>query len=293
VFVVMAAAVPLNAALVYVTVFGKLGLPALGVLGAGLSTSAVNLAMAAALALYLVASRRFRRLRPFGRWWRHDWAMFGDILRVGAPIAGTMALEVGLFSAAALMMGWFGTPTLAAYQIAIQVASVTFMVPLGLSQAATVRVGLAVGQGDLAAAGRAGWSALAVGFLFMSAMALLLWLAPEAIVTLFLADTVADRPVIDLAISFLLIAAAFQVFDGAQVIAMGVLRGFKDTRVPMLIAALGYWGVGFPAAAAFGLAAGLQGVGIWIGLALGLAAVALLLLARFAWRDRRNWLGIS
>jgi multidrug resistance protein, MATE family len=291
VFVVMLAAVPLNAGLVYVTVFGKLGLPALGVVGAGLSTSAVNLAMAAALALYLTFGRRFRRLQPFGRWWRQDWAMFADIFRVGAPIAGIHALEVGLFSAAALMMGWFGTPTLAAYQIAIQVASVTFMVPLGLSQAATVRVGLAVGQGDLAAAGRAGWTSLAVGFLFMCAMAVILWLAPEAIVILFLEDTVANRPVIDLAISFLLVAAAFQIFDGAQVIAIGVLRGYKDTRMPMLIAAFGYWGVGCPGAAAFSLAAGLQGVGVWIGLAMGLAAVALMLLARFAWRDRRNWLG--
>jgi multidrug resistance protein, MATE family len=287
VVLIMVAGVPLNAALVYITMFGHFGLPALGVVGAGLSSSAVNALMFLALLVHLLTDRRFCRFVPLGRFHRADWPKFREIFRVGIPISGAMALEVCFFASGALLMGRIGLDALAAYQIALQVASTTFMVPLGLSQAATVRVGLAVGRRDGAAIARSGWVAFGLGVGFMTAMALVLWLAPQAIVAIFLGDSAANRPVFDLAVTFLMAAAVFQVFDGAQVVGMGALRGLRDTRVPMLIAALGYWGIGFPACLVFGFALGWGGIGIWFGFAAGLAMAAAMLVGRFARLSRK------
>jgi len=208
------------------------------------------------------------------------------MVRLGWPIGLTMALEMGVFALAAYFMGWIGAPAVAAHAIALQIAAITFMVPLGLGQAATVRVGLALGRRDEVSVARAGWTAWVMGVGFMAAMALVMWIIPRQLVTLFLADVPANAVVVGLAVSFLQVAAAFQLVDGAQVIGAGMLRGLHDTRWPLIFALLGYWGVGLGIGAWLAFAADWKGVGIWVGLASGLAAVAVLMLARWVLRDR-------
>jgi MATE family multidrug resistance protein len=200
----------------------------------------------------------------------------------------TLVMEVGLFATAGFLIGLIGTAQLAAHQIALQCASVTFMVPLGLAQAATVRVGLAAGAGDARGSLRAGSAALVMGGVFMLAMATVMWTAPESIVGLFIdaADPV-NAPVVQAAVTFLAVAALFQLFDGGQVIGAGALRGLKDTRWPMAIAGFAYWIVGIGLATGLGFGAGWGGLGIWIGLAASLAVAAVLMVARFALLQRR------
>jgi len=185
------------------------------------------------------------------------------------------------------LMGLIGAEAIAAHAIAIQIAALSFMVPMGLGQAATVRVGLAYGRRDRKGVGRAGWTALALGVGFMSLTALIIFAAPHSLVSAFLdpADP-ANGPVISLAISFLLIAALFQIFDGAQVVGAGMLRGLHDTKVPMIYAAFGYWVVGLATGVSLAFGLGWKGVGIWVGLATGLAVVAVLMIARWMRRER-------
>jgi len=282
VFVISAVGVALNALLDWLFVFGSWGAPALGLPGAGVASAAVNLAMTAALFALVLGTPRFAAWRPLGGR-GVDLARLAELFRLGLPISGIVVLEVGFFSAASLVIGRIGTLELAAHTIALQCAAITFMVPYGLSQAATVRVGLAAGRGDTAAARRAGWTALGFGWAFMSVAALAFWLIPETIAGAFLEKGGKDEPaVLRLAVGFLAVAALFQLFDAAQAIGAGALRGLKDTRVPMLLAFCGYWVVGFPAGAALGLATPLGGVGVWLGFVVGLAATAALLLRRFA-----------
>ena len=208
------------------------------------------------------------------------------MVRLGWPIGLTMALEMGVFALAAYFMGWIGATAVAAHAIALQLAALTFMVPLGLGQAATVRVGLALGRRDEAGIARAGWTGWVMGAAFMGAMAIIIWAIPRQLVTLFLSDTPANAVVIGLAVSFLRVASAFQLVDGAQVIGAGMLRGLHDTRWPLLFALVGYWVVGLGIGAWLAFAQDWKGVGIWVGLASGLAAVAVLMLARWVLRDR-------
>jgi MATE family multidrug resistance protein len=208
------------------------------------------------------------------------------MVRLGWPIGVTMALEMGVFALAAYFMGWIGAPAVAAHAVALQIAALTFMVPLGLGQAATVRVGLALGRRDEAGITRAGWTAWVMGVGFMGAMALVMWSIPRELVTLFLTDTPENAMVISLAVSFLRVAAAFQLVDGAQVIGAGMLRGLHDTRWPLLFALVGYWVVGLGIGSWLAFGVDWKGVGIWIGLATGLASVAILMLARWVMRDR-------
>jgi multidrug resistance protein, MATE family len=275
-----------NALINYGLIFGAFGLPGLGLVGAGLGSSLTQLFMFAGLALVVTRQRRFRRYRLFGNFWRSDWPRYRAIWRIGAPIAVTLALEVTVFNAAVFLMGLIGTDALAAHAIAIQVAALTFMVPLGLSQAVTVRVGLAYGRRDVDGIARAGWTAFALGTLFMSMAALVLLAVPGPIVRAFIDDGPANAGVIRLAISFLGIAALFQVVDGAQAVGAGMLRGLQDTTVPMFFAAFGYWVVGIGVGAWLGFRGGWGGVGIWVGLASGLAIVAVLMLTRWTARER-------
>ena len=275
-------AIAFNALAGYGLIFGAFGLPALGLRGAGIAAALTNVLMFLGLLAYVQTDRQFRRYQILGRFWRPDWVRFREILRLGLPIGVTLVMEVGLFAGAGFLMGWVGTAELAAHQIALQCASVTFMVPLGLGQAATVRVGLAVGAGDRPGVLRAGIAALIMGGAFMTATAVLMWSAPAAIVGLFIdAADPANARALQLAVTFLGIAALFQIFDGGQVIGAGVLRGLKDTRWPMIFAAFAYWVVGIGAALGLAFGAGLAGVGIWIGLALALAVAALLMIGRF------------
>ena len=197
-----------------------------------------------------------------------------------------MALEMGVFALAAYFMGWIGAPAVAAHAVALQIAALTFMIPLGLGQAATVRVGLAVGRGDETGVTRAGWTSWVLGVGFMGTMAIGIWAFPRDLVTLFLDDVPSNAVVIGLAVSFLRVAAAFQLVDGAQVIGAGMLRGLHDTRWPLLFALFGYWIVGLGIGAWLAFGRDWQGVGIWIGLAAGLAVVAALMLVRWMMRDR-------
>jgi MATE family multidrug resistance protein len=192
-----------------------------------------------------------------------------------------------VFNAAVFLMGLIGASSLAAHAVALQIAAFTFMVPLGLSQAATVRVGLAFGRRDAEGVTRAGWTAFVLGVGFMAAMALVMLAIPHRLVGLFLDPALpANRPVIDLAVSFLFVAALFQVFDGAQSVGAGMLRGLHDTKVPMAFAAFGYWVVGLGTAVGLGFGLGWQGVGIWVGLATGLGVVSALMLSRWMRRGR-------
>lgn len=271
----------------WVLMFGHLGAPRLGVVGAGISSTLSYSFMVVALVAFLYWDRRFRRYHILGHWWRADWPKFRELLRIGAPMALAMGFEVTGFNAAAFLMGLISADALAAHAIALQVASATFMVPLGLAQAATVRVGLAAGAGDAGGVRRAGWAALALAVAFMASSALVLLTVPGSIVRLFLDMTRPENvPVAHLAMGFLAIAGMFQVVDGAQVVGAGALRGLKDATIPMLFAGLGYWLIGIPLGAALAFWSHLAGQGIWIALAVGLGVVACLMVGRWSLRHR-------
>ena len=279
------AAIALNALLNWLFIDGHLGAPALGLAGSALATFLSNLFMAAALVLVATVHPRVGQIRIFDGLLKPDLAGWGAFWRLGLPIGISLLLETGMFAGAAALVGHFGTVPLAAHAIAIQVASFCFMVPLGIAQAATVRVGRAFGAGDRVAVARSGWTALALGVATMVVSAFLMVGLSHPIVGLFIAPgEPGAEAVTTLAVSLLSVAALFQVADGAQVVLSGMLRGLHEGRAPMLIAATGYWIVGLPLAAALGFGAGLGTPGVWIGLTAGLFAVAGLLLLR--WRLR-------
>ncbi|HVF37560.1 MAG TPA: MATE family efflux transporter, partial [Sphingomicrobium sp.] len=276
----------MNALLGYGLIFGKFGLPAWGIFGGGLASSIVWTMLALMFALVIVTDRQFRRFHLFGRFWRPDWRRYRILWRLGLPIGLAMGFEGGVFSAAAYLMGLIDAESVAAHAVALQIAALAFMVPWGLSQAATVRVGRHLGEGNRAGITRAGWTAWGLGVGFMGVMALLIWAFPRELITLFLEDTPANARVIGLGVSFLLVAAAFQLFDGAQVVGAGMLRGLHDTRVPMIFTFIGYWAVGIAIGGWLAFAKGWQGVGIWTGLAIGLAIVSVLMIWRWTRRQR-------
>ena len=268
-------------------VFGHAGFPALGLEGSAISTVLTLTVAMIAYAAILLLDPRLRRFRLFGRWWRAEWSRLRDIARLGTPIALTWTFEGGLFGGAAILMGLIGVGEIAAHAVALNIASVTFQVPLGIAQAATIRVGTAYGARDPVWIGRAGRMALAVGIGFMAVAAALMWAMPRVFIGVYIdADAPANARVVALAIQYLGVAALFQLVDGAQAVAAGVLRGVQDTRVPMLIALFGYWVVGFGTALLLGFTIGWAGVGIWLGLAAGLLAVSVMLLWRWHARGR-------
>jgi multidrug resistance protein, MATE family len=277
----------LNALVSWSLIFGKFGLPALGLFGAGLGTSIVWTLMAVALALVIMRDRQFRRYRLFGNFWRPDWVRYSAVWRLGLPIALTLGFEGSVFAAAVWLMGLIDADSVAAHTIALQIASMTFMVPMGLAQAATVRIGLGYGRKDNAAIHRSGWTAFGLGVGFMALMAMTLLIFPNQLLGIFIdRDLVANARVIELGVSFLVVAAVFQIADGAQVVGAGMLRGLQDTRVPMIMAGVGYWGIGIGIGSYLAFGLGWDGLGIWIGLAIGLAIVAALLLSRWMARAR-------
>lgn len=287
--VVAVGAVIVNAAVNTCLIFGvpAIGLPALGLQGAGIGSSITVTFEFLVLALIASRHRRFRRYHLFGRFWRPDWVRFIQVWRLGLPIAVTLTLEVGVFNAAVILMGLLGTASLAAHQIAIQIASLSFMVPMGLAQAVTVRVGHARGRGDAEGIARAGWTSFVIAIGFMSLMALVMLAIPHTLVGIFIdRANPANAPVIPLAEAFLGIAALFQVVDGAQAVGAGMLRGLHDTKVPMAFALFGYWLVGMGVALLLGFGAGWDGVGIWTGLASGLAVVSVMMIWRWSRRER-------
>lgn len=281
VLLVTAVAVPLNALLNYGLIFGNLGLPRLGILGAGIGSSLINLGMALTLGLALATRYPFRRQGLFGRFWRPDWQTFRRLHRIGVPIGLFILLEVGLFAASAQIMGLIGVLELAAHQIAIQLASIAFMVPLGIGQAATARVAIAQGRHGTAGSRVAGFAAMALAAGFMSLTATTFWFAPGPLIRPFLDDGPDAARVLALASGYLALAAIFQIADGLQVSAAHALRGLQDTRIPLFIAIFGYWLLAFPTALYLGLSTPLQGAGVWTGFVIGLAVAAGLLITRF------------
>jgi len=290
ILVVAAIGVALNVAANDVLMFGRLGFPALGLVGTGYATSVVYAVMALVIAAYIRG--RYRSHRVFLGMRHPDLATLRELVRVGWPISLTLGFEVGLFWLTALLMGRFGEAALAGHQIALQSASTTFMVPLGVSIAAGVRVGQAAGRGDANGVVRGGLSGMALSALVMACAAALFWGAPDAVIGLYMpVKAPANAAVVAFARHFLAIAAIFQVFDGTQVAASGALRGLKDTRTPMLLTAVAYWVVGVPVGIGLAFGAGVGSSGLWYGLVAGLATAAILLATRFARLVRRRYGG--
>jgi MATE family multidrug resistance protein len=276
------AAIPANAVMVYLLMYGAWGLPRLELFGAGLATTIVNCAMFLA-SLWIATRRRpFRKYHILRHLWRIDWTLIRQLFAVGAPISIAFLMEYGLFAAAALLMGLIGTTALAAHQIALQVTAILFMVPFGIGMAATVRVGHAVGRNDPAAAKRAGLTAMLLGIVLVAVLTLAVVLARFAIARFFLGEASESADVtIELATKLLLVGATFFVADGVQSIAVGSLRGMRDTRIPLLFAAISYWLIGFSAAYGLAFQTPLGAVGVWIGLSCGTTVYAILLVLRF------------
>jgi multidrug resistance protein, MATE family len=285
------AAIPVNGLLAYALIHGAFGLPRLDLLGAGLATTCVNVCMCAAAIGVCYLCRPFKKYRVLGRFWRPDWELMRQLLAIGLPISGAFMLEWGLFSSGALLMGWISTTALAAHQIALQVATILFMVPFGISLAATVRVGHAVGRRDPAATLRAGYSAIALGAVFMIAMTAIIVALRDVIPLLFLGgDASATTDTARLAATLLLVGASYFITDGVQAIAAGALRGLNDTRIPMLFATVSFWLIGFTSACGLAFPLGLGAIGIWIGFAIGVGTFAALLVWRFHSLTQRGYL---
>ncbi|KZL20794.1 Multidrug resistance protein MdtK [Pseudovibrio axinellae] len=276
-----------NAALDYVLIFGYYGFPKLGILGAGIASVATALAACLILIAYVLWEEKSRRYELFVRFWRADWPAFAEILRLGWPISLMLVAEVGLFSAAALMMGWIGTLELAAHGIAVQLSGIAFMIPLGFANAAVVRVGIALGRNDVDGITRAAWVAIIWAILIGILGAVLFVAIPEVLLGLYLDASNPDAAdVIRIGVPLVLIAAIYMVVDGIQVVAGGVLRGLSDTRVPMVIAVVGYWFIGVPLSYVMAFTFDWGPEGIWVGLAMGLFVTGILLLIRFQCRDK-------
>jgi multidrug resistance protein, MATE family len=261
----------------WILIYGHLGAPALGTAGSALSTVAARIYMAAILAGYVL----------FQDWPWHislglDLVRIRELLRLGLPVASQITLEVGVFATAGALIGKLGEVPLAAHQIAIQTISATYMVPLGISTAAAVRVGQALGRGDPHAASRAGWTAVMLGAAFMSGCGVALVAMPRAIGRVF----TTDAAVVEAAVALLAVAAAFQLFDGLQTCAMGALRGAGDTRTAMLCHLVAYWTVGLPVGYVLCFRFGLGAVGMWVGLGAAVILIGIALL--WVWWRKTN-----
>ncbi len=274
--------VALNLVVATGLIFGKWGLPEWGVRGAATATVVVQWATFAALGVYAQYHPDLRRFRLFSRFWRPDWATLVSVFRLGLPVGITGLAESGLFSAASVMMGWVGTVALAAHGIAMQSAALAFMVHLGLSNAATVLVGRAVGADDPQGLRDAGLVAVILSALFAGLIILVFLTLPGPILNLFTDPAKPDTPaILAYGTVLLALAALFQLGDAMQVMALGLLRGIRDTAVPMWAAAVSYWVIGIPSSYAMGFVLGWKGVGVWLGLSVGLALAAISMMVRF------------
>ncbi len=269
----------------YVLMFGKLGIPPQGAHGCGIATATVLWLEMLGFATYVLKHRNYRGLNLLERFeWPH-WRRIGALLHIGLPMAVTLLAEAGLFVASTLFISTLGTDAVASHQVAINVASLFFMVPLGLAMAITVRVGNAVGRGDARGVRYAGFCGIALTLATQLVSATLMLTLPHYIATLY----THDAKVIALAAQLIVLAGVFQFSDGIQVAANGALRGLKDTRVPMAITLFAYWGVGMPVGWWLGFHRGLGARGVWMGLIAGLTVAAAMLFVRFwrsAWRER-------
>lgn len=280
VFWVTVIAVPVNGLVNYALIFGNWGFPEMGVQGAAVASIIVQFVSLIGVIIYAVRALPEHAL--FQRLWKPDWEVFARVFRLGLPIGLTNLAEVSLFTASSVMMGWLGTIQLAAHGIALQLASLAFMLHLGLSNAATVRVGNAMGRKDADHMARGAKVAIALSMGFALVATLVFVIFPEPLLGAFIRPDETERDAILAAgVTLLYMAALFQFMDGAQVLALGLLRGCQDTRGPMVMAAISYWMIGVPSAYVLGFVVDLGGVGVWLGLVLGLTAAAVLLMYRF------------
>lgn len=281
-------AVVLNIAVNWVFIFGNLGAPELGVRGAALATVSVQLASVLALGVYAGWLPSLRRFRLWQRFWRADWQALARVFRLGWPIGVTGLAESGMFQASALMMGRIGTVELAAHGIAMEVAALAFMVHLGLSNSVTIRTAHADGSADLRGMRDGGLVGVALSAAFGVAMVVLFLAVPEPIIALFLDMTKPESAgIVALGTVLLALAALFQLADAMQVMALGLLRGVQDTKVPMWLAAVSYWGIGIPSSYVLAFGLGWGAVGVWLGLVVGLICAATALMWRF-WAGYRR-----
>ena len=284
---ITAAGIFVNALANYAFIFGNLGAPELGLRGAAVATIITTLVTFAAYVVAIRLDPKLHRYRIFGRWWSPDWQRLWHIVRVGTPIALTITAEAGIFGAAAFLMGNIGSTQLAAHTVALQIAALAFQVPFGVGQAATIRVGYFYGARDSEGMKRAGWTGIAVGTGFMFLTALAMIVIPKPLLAIYIDPWDPKNAVlVGFALKYIVVAAAFQLFDGMQAVAAGALRGLQDTRVPMWIAAFSYWVPGIGLSLYLGFQTPLEGVGVWIGLATGLTVAALLLTYRWANREK-------
>jgi MATE family multidrug resistance protein len=279
---VTVAAVPLNVLLNWALIFGNLGAPELGVAGSAIATVAVQIVSLGLIVLYAALLPALKKYSLFQRFWRPDWPGFWAVFRLGWPMGLTGLAESGLFQASALMMGWIGTTELAAHGIALEITALAFMVHVGLSNAVTVRGGQAYGAADWIALRQGALTGIALSFGMALLTVCLFLLAPKALIWPFLnPDDPASATIIVTGTALLACAALFQLADGMQVMALGLLAGVQDTKVPMVLASVSYWLIGIPASYALAFPLGFGPVGLWLGLVVGLAMAAISLMARF------------
>jgi MATE family, multidrug efflux pump len=278
----------LNAFLNYLLIYGHWGFPQLGLVGAGIASSISHAAGFLALVVYINIENRSRKFELFHRFFAPDWERLKEVMRLGWPIGVTIGFEAMLFNACIFLMGRIGVNEVAAYQVALNVVALAFMMPLGLSMAGGVRVGLKAGGRDIAGVRRAAVISILSSVGLIMVFAIPVMAAPHFVAGLYLnADNPANAVVLTLAASFLPVAAAFALFDAIQVSAAQALRGLKDVRIPMIITGVSYWVIGFPVAAWLGLATPIGAVGVWYGLLVSLAAAAVMLGGRL-WAVTRN-----
>ncbi|WP_138286485.1 MATE family efflux transporter [Peteryoungia desertarenae] len=272
----------LNAVLAYALVLGHFGLPRMGMTGAAIVAVIVQWVSFIAMVAYIQTCEETKSYELFVRFWRPDWQAFREVVQLGLPISITVLAEVSLFSAASLLMGRIGTIELAAHGIALQLASIAFMIPLGLSQAATVRVGLAHGRGNYPELVRASITVLGIASVLSLTGGILFLTIPLQLSSAFINETTPDAAaVLAYAVPLVAVAGIFQLVDGLQAIAAGLLRGLKDARVPMFMALIAYWPIGFFLAWLLAFPLGVGGIGIWIGFLMGLGSAAVMLCGRF------------
>jgi MATE family multidrug resistance protein len=264
----------------YALIFGNWGAPEMGIKGAAIAS--LTSTMVAVMILVIYTLRVLKRYQIFRNFWRSDAEVMKRVYKLGWPISLTSLAETGLFSASAVMMGWIGAIELAAHGIALQLAGLAFMVHIGFSQAATVRAGRALGRRDEALLRRGGITAIGMSAIYATVTSLLFLTMPETLVSLFIDPADPARPLLlQVGASLVMVAALFQLVDGLQVLALGLLRGVQDTTVPMVMATISYWVIGLPVSYLLAFHYGLGAIGLWLGLVIGLAVAAVLLLSRF------------
>lgn len=268
----------------YIFMHGVLGAPRLGAVGCGYASAIVSFIMFSGMLVFTMAHKPYKRFRIFSSFRKPEWRYVSEILRIGVPIGLSSTMEVTMFAVVSLLMGSMGAIILAGHQVAINFAAMTFMVPFGLSIAITARVGNAAGKGQILEARRRGFTGVVLATFFMSATALIMYTVPDVITGIYTQDTA----VREVAISLLYMAAIFQISDGLQVSGYGALRGLKDTKIPMFVNLIAYWGAGLPLGYYLGIVRGFGPQGLWMGLIAGLTIAAILHNFRFFYQTREH-----